>query len=47
MEAKQNFKETLEDQINKLEMKLSISCVRGTEKDKEEVMDDHLEKKRT
>ena len=40
-----NYKETLESQINKMEMKLSINSVSDTFKDKEEVIDDHREKR--
>ena len=38
-----NYKETLENQIIKMEMKLSINCVSVTVKDKGEVIDDGLE----
>ena len=40
-----NYKETLENKINKLEMKLSINSVSDTFKDKVEVFDDHREKR--
>ena len=41
-----SYKETLEIQINKMEMKLSINCVTHKIKDKEVVIDDSVEKKK-
>ena len=40
-----SYKETLENQINQMEMKVSINCVKDKTKDKVEVSDNCLQKK--